>query len=239
MVKIDDRTISKKKALVIFISTIVAGFILFALPNLFFGITKINGGLTGVNLLFIALFQLIAVGSLIYFSLGLLNKDFHYIGWSGKHWQTDSLLGLLVGLIWTALQFGWIIPNTGGAERADITQMLSMFDGTLVGTFSFIALGVIGGGITEEIFNRGYFINVLKDLFKNPKTGLYTAAVLSIAFFAIGHLPSDTLGWVDILIPTIAYTVLFLYTKRLTASIIAHGTYNMLAILLTYYMYYH
>jgi len=151
----------------------------------------------------------------------------------------DSLLGLLTGLTWTALQFGLIIPNTGGAERADIAQIVSMFDGTLLGTFSFIALGVIGGGITEEIYNRGYFINVLIDTFSNPKTGLNTAAVLSIVFFAIGHLPADALGWFDILVPTLAYTALFLYTRRLTASIIAHGIYNMTGILLTYYLYYH
>lgn len=236
--KVADRTVSKKKTLVIFVATIIAGFILFALPNVFFGITKINGGLTGVNLLFIALFQLTAVCLLIYFSLKQLNKDFRYIGWSAKNWQTDSLLGLLTGLTWAALQFGWIIPATGGAERADIAQMVSWFDGTLLGTLSFVALGIIGGGITEEIYNRGYFINVLKDTFDNPKTGLYTAAVLSIVFFSIGHLPADALGWFDILVPTIAYTVLFLYTRRLTASIIAHGIYNMTAILLTYYMYY-
>lgn len=94
--------------------------------------------------MFIALFQLITVSSLIYFSLRLLNKDFRYIGWSWKNWQTDSLLGLLVGLAWAALQFGVIIPNTGGAQRADIAQMVSMFDGTLLGIISFIALGVIG-----------------------------------------------------------------------------------------------
>lgn len=236
--EVTDRTVSRKKTLIVFICTIIAGFILFALPNVFFGITKINGGLSGVNLLFIALFQFTAVCSLIWFSLRSLNKDFEYIGWSRKNWQSDTILGLLVGLAWTALQFGVIIPNTGGAERADIAQMVTWFDGTLLGTFSFVALGVIGGGITEEIYNRGYFINVLKDTFKNPKTGTWIAAILSIAFFAAGHLPNDALGWFDILVPTIAYTLLFLYTKRLTASIMAHGIYNMTAILLTYHLYY-
>lgn len=236
--KSPDKTVGRKKTLAIFVCTVIVGFIFFALPNIFFGVTKVNGGLSGINLLFIALFQFITVCSLIYFSLRLLNKDFQYIGWSWENWKTDSLLGLFVGLTWTALQFGLIIPNTGGAERADISQMVSMFDGSLVGTLSFIALGVIGGGITEEIYNRGYFINVLKDTFNNPKTGLYTAAIISIIFFAIGHLPSDALGWFDILVPTIAYTALFLYTKRLAASIIAHGIYNMTAILLTYFMYF-
>lgn len=136
------------------------------------------------------------------------------------------------------MQFGVIIPNTGGAERTDISQMVSMFDGSVIGIFSFVALGVIGGGITEEIYNRGYFINVLKDIFSNPKAGIWIAAILSILFFAAGHLPSDVLGWFDILVPTIAYTLLFLYTNRLTASMVAHGVYNMAAILFTYYMFY-
>ena len=233
-----NRTVSRKKTIMVFTATVVAGFILFALPNVFFGITKINGGLSGINLLLIALFQLISVCSLIYVSLRSLNKNFRYIGWSFNHWKKDGSIGLTIGLIWSALQFGWIIPQTGGAERADIIQMVSMFDGSLVGTLSFIALGVIGGGITEEIFNRGYFIQILKDVFKDPDQGLWIAAILSVAFFAIGHLPADALGWFDILVPTIAYTGLFIYTRRLTASIVAHGVYNMTAILLTYYMYF-
>ncbi len=234
-----DKEVSRAKTLVIFILTIIFGFILFALPNLFFGITRINGGLAGVNLLFIALFQLITVCTLVYLSLRLLRKDFRYIGWSGKHWARDSLIGLFFGLGWAALQLGLIIPNTGGAEREDIAQIITMFDGSLLGLFSFIALGVIGGGITEEVFNRGYFITVLKDCFHNPEIGLWVAATLSILFFAIGHLPKDMLGWFDILVPTITYTVLFLYTKRLTAPVVAHGTYNMVAILLTYLIYAH
>ncbi|WP_340104191.1 CPBP family intramembrane glutamic endopeptidase [Rhodohalobacter sp. 8-1] len=233
-----DRIVSKKKTLVIFVCTIIIGFILFALPNIFFGITNINGGLSGVNLFLIALFQLITVCTLIYLSLKLLKKDFRYISWSWKNWRRDSLLGLFTGLTWAVLQFGLIIPNTGGAERSDIIQMVSMFDGTVLGVFSFIALGVIGGGITEEIYNRGYFINVLKDIFNDPKTGMWTAGILSIVFFSMGHLPGDALDWFDILVPTIAYTALFLYTKRLTASIIAHGIYNLTAIMMTYYIYY-
>lgn len=42
--EITDKRISKKKTLIVFIYTIISGFILFALPNVFFGVTKINGG---------------------------------------------------------------------------------------------------------------------------------------------------------------------------------------------------
>jgi len=231
-------TVSRQKTLLIFIGTILVGFLLFALPNLFFGITKVNGGLIGINLLIIALFQFVSVTLLVYYSLRFLNKDFRDIGWGFKHWKKDSFLGLIFGLTWTALQFTLIIPNTGGAERVDIQGMLSMMDGTIFGLLFFITLGVIGGGITEEIYNRGYFINVLKETFQNPNTGLWVASLISILFFCLGHLPSNTVDWIDILIPTTAYTLLFIYTRRLTAPIVAHGIYNMTGILATYFMYY-
>jgi membrane protease YdiL (CAAX protease family) len=232
------KVVSKPRTILVFILTILLGFILFALPNLFFGITKLNGGLTGINLLLIAIFQIVTVSGLLYFSLRLLGKNFQFIGLSGAKWKTDCILGLLVGLTWAILQFGWIIPATGGKERADILQVLALLDGTFLGTFSFIILGVIGGGVTEELFNRGYFIQVLKDTFNNPTIGLWVAALLSILFFAIGHLPTDAISWFDIVVPTLAYTLLFLLTQRLTAPMVAHGTYNLITILLIYHLYY-
>lgn len=228
---------NKPKTLIVFILTIILGYALFIIPDLFFGITKINGGKKGINLLFMALFQFFSITVLLYVSLKLLKKDFKYIGLRFVNLKKDTLLGIGFGALWTLLQFTLLIPNTGGADRLDIKGMLDMYDGSITGLLSFIALGVIGGGITEELFNRGYFINVLKDVFKNPKTGLWFSAILSILLFALGHMPVSALDWLDILVPTIMYTLLFISTKRVTASIVAHGIYNMSAIILTYYMY--
>ncbi len=229
---------STTKTLTVFIVTIILGYMLFIIPDIFFGITKIGGGKIGINLLYIALFQFLSVTALLYISLKILKKDFKYIGLRFENLGKDILFGACFGVLWTILQFVFIIPNTGGINRPDIYDMSAMYDGSLSGTLSFVALGVIGGGITEELFNRGYFINILKDVFKNPKTGLWISAILSIILFALGHLPVSVLDWFDILVPTVMYTLLFLFTKRLTASIVAHGIYNMSAIILTYYMYF-
>ncbi|MEQ8238852.1 MAG: CPBP family intramembrane glutamic endopeptidase [Cyclobacteriaceae bacterium] len=238
MTKKNQKTISKTKTILIFIFTIIIGYALFIIPDIFFGVTKINGGKIGINLFYIAIFQFFTIIALLSASLKILKKDFSYIGLRFVNIKKDILLGLIFGLLWTILQFVLIIPNTGGINRTDINGMLGMYDGSLIGTISFIALGVIGGGITEELFNRGYFINVLKDVFKNPKTGLWFSAISSIIIFSFGHMPVTALDWFDILIPTIMYTLLFITTTRLTAPIIAHGIYNMTAILLTYWLYY-
>lgn len=238
MEKENQRTVSKSKTILVFILTILLGYILFIIPDVFFGVTKINGGKIGINLFYIALFQFLTVTLLLHISLKILKKDWAYIGLKFLNLRQDVVLGILFGALWAILQFALIIPNTGGADRADIIGMLNMYDGSLVGTLSFIALGVIGGGITEELFNRGYFINVLRDVFKNPKTGLWFSAILSIVLFSLGHMPSSALDWFDILVPTVMYTLLFITTKRLTASIVAHGVYNMTAIILTYQLYF-
>ena len=238
MNKINSKPVSKAKTITVFILTIILGYILFIIPDVFFGVTKINGGKIGINLLLIALFQFVTVTALLYGSLKILKKDFRSIGLKFENVKKDILLGLVFGGLWVALQFVFLIPNTGGAERADISGMLEMYDGTLVGTLSFIALGVIGGGITEEIFNRGYFITILKDVFKNPKVGLWFASILSILLFSLGHMPTSAIDWFDILVPTVMYTLLFVTTKKLTASIVAHGVYNMSAIILTHYLYF-
>lgn len=230
-------TESKTKTVIVFILTIILGYALFIIPDVFFGVTKINGGKKGINLLFMALFQFFSITALLYGSLKLLKKDFKYIGLRFINLKKDILLGIVFGALWTVIQFTLLIPNTGGANREDIKGMLEMYDGSIIGLLSFIALGVIGGGITEELFNRGYFINILKDVFKNPKIGLWVSAILSIIIFSLGHMPVTALDWFDILVPTIMYTMLFILTKRLTASIAAHGIYNMSAIILTYYMY--
>ncbi|WP_276496593.1 CPBP family intramembrane glutamic endopeptidase [Pontibacter litorisediminis] len=231
-------TASRAKILWTFIAVLLLGYILFILPNLFFGITGINGGLQGINLLFMALFQLVTVTGLVYLALRYLGVGMWFIGLTSRNWVKDAMLGVAVALLWALVQFTLLIPNTGGAARADVKMMLDMMDGSFAGMASFIILGVVGGGITEEIFNRGFFINTLRETFRNKAAGTAIAALLSVLVFSLGHLPSDWIGWLDILLPTVAYTLLFLYTGRLTASMVAHSLWNAVAILLAYWLYY-
>ncbi|MDN4165650.1 hypothetical protein QWY31_09060 [Cytophagales bacterium LB-30] len=90
-------TVSKSKTIFIFILTIIVGYALFIIPDIFFEVTKINGGKIGINLLFIALFQFFSISALLYFSLKLLKKDFGYIGLRFENIKKDVLLGLVFG----------------------------------------------------------------------------------------------------------------------------------------------
>ncbi len=227
---------TKAKAIQIFIITIILGFVLFIVPNLFFGIFRINGGLKGVNMAIIAIFQLVTIYILLSYSLAKLGRSIRYIGFTSDHWQRDSLLGMVVTAVRAVIVFGFVIPMTGGAQRPDVQEVFNALDGTTLGLVSLILLGVLGG-IAEEFYNRGFFITIMKDMFNNERTGLWIATFLSILFFSVGHMPTSTLLWIDILVASIIYTSLFLITGRLTASMISHASWNTVAILVLNYLY--
>lgn len=109
----------------VFVITIILGYALFIIPDIFFGVTKINGGKIGINLLFISLFQFFSITVLLYASLKILEKDFNYIGLRFENVKKEILLGLSFGSLWTILQFLLIIPNTGGINRSDTNGMVN------------------------------------------------------------------------------------------------------------------
>ncbi|TDQ64087.1 hypothetical protein ATL17_2098 [Maritalea mobilis] len=227
----------RTKNIIIYIATLIFGFAAFAAPNIFFGVTKINGGLQGINLAIIGVLQLVLILIVLQIALRLHGKEFKWLGWHFGHWPKFAAIGICVGLAWTIVQHFWLIPVTGGVERADMQGILDMLQGGIWGLLGFLVLGIVGGGIAEEFFNRGYVIRGFQDLFANKKMGLWLGALFSILFFAAGHLPSNGVEWMDILIPTVLYTALFIWSKSLVPSIFAHAVYNGSLIVLTYYSY--
>ncbi|WP_271853375.1 CPBP family intramembrane glutamic endopeptidase [Planococcus maritimus] len=225
-----------RKRLAIWFSVIVTGFLLFAATQIPFQM-GLFGGYSGVGLTLIGVLQAVLILPLLYVGLRLLGMDFRGIGWTAAHWQKDVLLGAAAALVWTLLQFLWIIPQTGGAERQDVAEIIAMLGGEWANVWWYLPLGIIGGGLVEELYNRGFFIGAFAGIFKDSKLALYGAAVLSIVFFAAGHLPRNWVEWIDLLIPSVLYTVLYLYTGRLTASIVAHALWNTTVAILVVVLY--
>ncbi|SHN33980.1 hypothetical protein SAMN05216179_3490 [Gracilibacillus kekensis] len=226
----------KIKSIAIFLLVVIVGFSLFVLTQIPFQIGMF-GGYKGVSLTLIGLLQAIMIIPLLYVGLKALKMNFKKIGLTSFKWKRDSLLGIAVALGWAVVQFVWIIPNTGGASREDISEILTMLEYSWINVLWYLPLGIIGGGIVEELYNRGFFIGALTGIFKDSRLVLYIASALSITFFAAGHIPRDFVEWMDLLIPSTAYTILYLYTKRLTASMVAHGLWNSIVVLLVMIIY--
>ncbi|GFZ99949.1 hypothetical protein GCM10010923_05500 [Blastomonas marina] len=225
------------RTLAIYFATIVLGYALFIAPNLYFGIFKPNSGLTGENMAWIGLFQLVTVTALVWGALRLLGTGFREIGWDWSHWKRDALLGAALGGAWALVEMLLVYPSQGGAEHPHIAEIIAQIGGRPEAMLGYLVLGVLGGGVTEEIFNRGFTINVLRTAFADRRVGLYVAASFSIVAFMVGHLPRDGFDWIVIFIPTLIYTVLFVRTGRLTAPILAHGVHNALVLAIVWFAY--
>lgn len=224
------------KGLLLWFFIIVAGFVMFVIPQIPFQMGWL-GGFQGKNLTIVALLQGLLVIPLLYWGLRRMKLSFRSIGLTKQLWLRDTGIGIGVAACWAALQFGWLIPSTGGAERADIVEIKNMLDGAWVNILWYLPLGVLGGGIIEELYNRGFIVGVISHLFERSKVAIVAASVFAIAFFAAGHIPTNTTEWIDLLVPSTAYTILYVSTGRLIAPMVAHGLWNSLAAVLVYVLY--
>ncbi|UOQ46682.1 CPBP family intramembrane metalloprotease [Gracilibacillus caseinilyticus] len=224
------------KSLVTWLLVIVIGFLFFVISQVPFQMGLV-GGYKGFNLAIIGFVQVGLVIPLLYFGLRKLKLNFRNIGFTATNWRKDVWLGTCVAIAWILIQFLWIFPNTGGASRPDIDNILTMIDHQWINVLWYVPLGVLGGGITEELYNRGFFIGGLAKIFGSSKLVISIAAFGSIIFFAIGHLPSSMVEWIDIVIPSTAYTLIYIYTKRLTAAIIAHSLWNVMVVVIIMIVY--
>lgn len=219
---------SRARTIAVFVVVLFAGFAMFAVPAIFFQMGH-AGGYAGANLAILGIIQLVLVTAVTGLGLRTLHFGFTDIGLTSRRWRRDAGLGVAVALAWAALQFGWLFPATGGAGREDIASILSMLDGRWDNIVWYLPLGILGGGVAEELYNRGFIITILEDILGNTRTATHAAGLFAVLFFAAGHLPDSMIAWIDILVPSFAYTVLFIHTRRLTAPMIAHATWNTLA----------
>lgn len=224
-----DPRVSRARRVWIYLLVLVVGFMMFAAPAIFLQMGG-AGGYEGANLAVLGVVQLALVGAVVLAGLRMLRMRPADIGLVTTGWRRDAMLGLAVAAVWIALQFGWLFPATGGDGREDIASILAMIDGSWANVLWYLPLGILGGGVAEEVYGRGFVITVLRDILGNTTAGTVVAAVFSAVFFAVGHLPGGWLDWMDILIPGAAYVGLFLYTRRLIAPMVAHAAWNTAAV---------
>jgi len=221
--------VSKARQAAVFVVVLVVGFAMFAIPAILLQV-GFAGGYGGTNLALLGVVQLVLVVAVVRVGLRWLHRSWSDIGATVASWRSDAALGAVVASGWLLVQFGWLFDATGGASRPDIAGILALVDGSWWNVLWYVALGVLGGGVAEEIYNRGFVITVLEDLLGSTRAATIAAGAFSVLFFAAGHLPGGWVDWVDILVPSIAYVVLFVVTRRLTAPMVAHSLWNGFAV---------
>jgi membrane protease YdiL (CAAX protease family) len=140
----------------------------------------------------------------------------------------QTLLGIVAIIITgivtqVALQAIGIEPLPEGQDVA--TDRFAGIAGNLPVYLMWLGIGIVSGGLAEEMFFRGYLITRLQTVFK----GLHLAPVLAVVvagmIFGYGHFYYQGLsGWIATgMIGVVIGTLFLLYKRNLWPLIIAHA----------------
>lgn len=153
------------------------------------------------------------------------------IGVTRSSWRTDVLVGLAVAAGFALLQFGLIIPLTGGAQRSDVVANLEQLRGG-AGAMPGLATLSILGAIAEELLFRGLLLHGISALLGRTRVAWATAVVVVTVLFGAVHGYQGWAGVVDTaLYGVLTLSLLCLWRRgRITAAIAAHAGWNAIAV---------
>ncbi|WP_459213085.1 CPBP family intramembrane glutamic endopeptidase [Aquimarina rhabdastrellae] len=168
------------------------------------------------------------------------NETFSNIGLSFKQFNPKSILigGAVAALILAFMQliFHPVLDFFVSLEYKDAGLNDTIQGGSLQ-FFIMVIMGWLIGGIYEEIVFHGFIFTRLEKIIKG-KYSTHISFIITSVIFGVYHIQLGTLGVINALIVGTGYLALFLYFKRnLWYSIICHGFYNTLVMILIYYDY--
>ncbi|WP_190394282.1 CPBP family intramembrane glutamic endopeptidase [Nocardiopsis quinghaiensis] len=181
-------------------------------------------------LIALALVELASAAALVSWWLRRRGLPLSALGLTSRSWGRDALLGAATVPPRLLLEFAVLIPAAGGADNPGVQEVLTSASAGAVALTATVVLGVVGGGLAEELYFRGFLLGALPGFFVHRRAALYGAALVSVLLFAALHLPSSGPDVVAIVVAGLVYTALFLVTRRLTATVVAHSLWNVSAV---------
>lgn len=187
--------------------------------------------LTGPVMPLVGIIQL-GLGLLLIAGLLRIGRlDWRAIGWRLDGWPKELAIGLGIAAIFALLQFGFIIPATGGAERSDVVANLAQIGEGPVAIGSMLLFQLMGPTI-EEFWFRGLLLNGVAYLAGRGNVGKVIAVAVTTLLFALSHGYQGVAGMIDTgLYGGLTLSLLYFWRKSLIAPIAAHVGWNMLAVL--------
>ncbi|MGA9567740.1 MAG: type II CAAX endopeptidase family protein [Candidatus Korobacteraceae bacterium] len=176
------------------------------------------------------------------FLLGWISLRWRGLGWRDvglarpANWRRTIVIGAVCGLGMELLELfvtqPLLVKLTG--KMPDFSD-LGELHGNWKLTLLFIALSWTLAAFGEEMVYRGYLMNRVAGLFRNPKIA-WTISLVVVSFvFGLGHIDQGVTGQVENMIDGLLLGVIFLATGcNLWAAIIAHGVADTVDILLMY-----
>ncbi len=150
-----------------------------------------------------------------------------WLGLCWKRWRSNAMVGLaivpilLVLNVVVAAVFQEFLPKYF-LERNPLTELIR----TPQDLALFIATALIAGGIKEEL-QRAFILRRFQAYLGGGKIGLITWSVV----FGLGHFVQGAQGMVAAGMFGLIFGALYLMRGNLIAPIVAHGAYDTVALL--------
>ena len=187
------------------------------------------GDLEGLDYAWVGVFQIVLGLTVIALALRIVRLRLRDVGLFARPLGPELAIGAVIAVVFALLQFGIIIPATGGAERSDVVANAAQIGESWLGVLGFVVLAWTGAA-TEEVFFRGHFLNTLRGAVGGGRTATLVAAAVTILLFAALHGYQGWAGVIDTgLYGGLTLTLLYLWRRDLTACIVAHALWNTLA----------
>lgn len=223
------------------VAGLLAGALLWALAVFVahsFPVLVLGRELTGPTFAIVALlFAPLALGA-VWVGLRVARYPLPAAGFTLENARSDVLVGAAVAVLWAALQFGILIPLTGGAGRADVVVNAEQIGTTLPGLLAFVLLAW-GGGFAEEAFFRAHLMTTLRGIVGASRAATAVVVLVPTALFAVVHGYQG--GWIGMLdagaFGGATLSLLFLWRGRLTPCVVAHGLWNTIASVVVFTLY--
>jgi CAAX protease family protein len=176
------------------------------------------------------------------FLLGWISLRWRGLGWRDvglarpANWRRTIVIGVLCGIGIELLELfvtqPLLVKLTG--KMPDFSD-LGELHGNWKLTLLFVALSWTLAAFGEEMVYRGYLMNRVAGLLRNPKIA-WTISLVVVSFtFGLGHIDQGITGQVENMIDGLLLGVIFLATGcNLWAAIIAHGVTDTVDLLLMY-----
>ncbi|MCY7078829.1 CPBP family intramembrane metalloprotease [Streptococcus oralis subsp. tigurinus] len=191
------------------------------------------------------------IALLLLFIYWLQKKEMLYV-FEKKGSKKSKFFYLMVGLVATysirqlvdayQLQFHHLIDNKYIFQDL-LSVLYSNGQPTFLSTVLSFSLTVVVAPISEELIDRGYFMNTFF-----PQSKYYLDVILSALIFGLGHLILTHRDPISLIIFSFAglfYALVYRWTKNLKITILCHSFFNFLIyakpiwIFVYNYIYYH
>ena len=176
------------------------------------------------------------------FLLGWVSLRWRKLGWRDvglarpANWRRTITIGIACGLGMELLELFVTQPLLVKlfGKMPDLSDLGEM-KGNWKALLLFLALTWTLAAFGEEMVYRGYLMNRVAGLFRNPKVA-WTISLIVVSFaFGLGHIDQGVTGQVENMINGLLLGTIFLATGcNLWAAIIAHGVTDTLDIVLLY-----